>query len=145
MLPGRWLPALVLGLAVVPVSPCRAADGDQSLIRKPGDLVVGLLRRTAHFNLGERLRLLPGDLVRGQASDAEVADITFRATLRRRPTDEQKDRVIRFLRTEPNRETACKDVIWALVNSREFVKVQRFDDLVELMAFSNRLTGAWQK
>src|SRR5262249_23197289 len=94
--------------------------------------------------LAERLSKLPGNLVKCRAPDAEVANTRFLATLRRLPNEEQMQRVTEHLRKGPDRERAAQDVVWALMNTKEFMTVQGFS-LPEMMEFSNRVIKPWEK
>jgi hypothetical protein len=53
--------------------------------------------------------------------DAEVIDELYLATLSRFPTADERDRILDHLRVKPDRETAMTDILWALINTREFI------------------------
>src|SRR5437867_3959688 len=71
-------------------------------------------------NWVERLASYPAELVKDKKTDAEVAEILFQAAMKRAPTAKDKDVVAQFLGKAKVRETACQDVLWALVSTKEF-------------------------
>ena len=55
-------------------------------------------------------------------SDADVVEELFLATLSRYPTDpEQQSLVRRFGHSAAQRRRAAEDILWALLNSNEFL------------------------
>ncbi len=60
-------------------------------------------------------------LVSSQASDAEIVDEFYLATLSRPPMDDERDIALQYIADNSDRLTALTDFVWALVNTREFV------------------------
>jgi hypothetical protein len=60
-------------------------------------------------------------LARSQASDEDVTEELFLATLSRYPTAIEKSTALQHLRTTRNRQQAIADILWALINTREFI------------------------
>ncbi len=61
------------------------------------------------------------DLVASDRCDAEVVDELFLATLSRLPDDDESRAALDQVRTRHDRAAAFADVLWALINTREFV------------------------
>jgi len=61
------------------------------------------------------------DLARSDRCDAEAVEELFLATLSRIPDDEEARSALDHLRTRPDRALGFADVLWALINTREFV------------------------
>ncbi len=53
--------------------------------------------------------------------DAAIIDELFLATLSRFPTDDERNRILEHLRTKTSRKAAMTDVLWAIINTREFI------------------------
>ncbi len=54
-------------------------------------------------------------------SDSELLEEMFVASLARRPASSEKDRLLTRIASASNRREAWEDVLWAIVNSREFI------------------------
>ena len=61
------------------------------------------------------------DLVASGRCDAEVVEELFLATLSRFPDEDEARSALEHLRTRPDRAAGFADVLWALINTREFV------------------------
>jgi len=66
---------------------------------------------------GGRLRALLAD----RKTDAEVLDELFLATLSRYPLPNEKTTSLEHVARKGNRQAAFTDILWALINTREFV------------------------
>jgi hypothetical protein len=53
--------------------------------------------------------------------DAEILDELFLATLARFPTADDRERALDHLRNKADRKAAMTDILWALINTREFI------------------------
>jgi hypothetical protein len=84
--------------------------------------------------MADRLRALPATLLKRQATDDEIANAVALATLMKFPTDEQIVTMRQHLQKTRNRERACEDIIWAFMNTREFMNLHGFTmtDIQEL-------------
>ncbi|HVL13583.1 MAG TPA: hypothetical protein VM529_13530, partial [Gemmata sp.] len=60
-------------------------------------------------------------LARSKMTDAELAEEVFLATLSRTPTADEKAEAVKHLGETRNRQQALTDLVWALVNTREFI------------------------
>lgn len=60
-------------------------------------------------------------LIRENKTDAEILDELYLATLSRQPDDDERAFLIRHVAEEADRTEALVDIVWALVNTREFV------------------------
>ncbi|MEJ7639044.1 MAG: DUF1553 domain-containing protein [Singulisphaera sp.] len=61
------------------------------------------------------------DLVVPDRCDAEVVEELFLATLSRPPDDDEARSALDHFRTRPDRASGFADVLWALINTREFI------------------------
>jgi len=61
------------------------------------------------------------EIVASDRCDAEVVEELFLATLSRLPDDEEVQSAFSHLRARPDRAEGFADVLWALINTREFV------------------------
>lgn len=61
------------------------------------------------------------DLAKDGRPDAEVIEELFLRALARRPTSMEAAQVEKALRAAPNREEGLQDLLWALVNTKEFM------------------------
>ena len=60
-------------------------------------------------------------LAKSKLTDAELAEEIFLATLTRKPTADEKDAAVKHLSSAKTRGEAVTDLLWALVNTREFI------------------------
>lgn len=60
-------------------------------------------------------------LIKTGTSPGDIANALYLATFSRFPTPEESKRATAVLMQSPNRQEAAEDLIWALMNSREFV------------------------
>ena len=77
---------------------------------------------TVAAKLAQSRRL--ASLVKGKATDEAAVEELFLGTLSRKPTDKEKDEAVKYIKGEKIRTTALQDVLWALINTREFVFIQ---------------------
>ena len=61
------------------------------------------------------------DLAGSDRCDREVVEELFLATLSRFPDDDEARSALDHLRRRPDRASGLADVLWALINTREFV------------------------
>lgn len=91
-----------------------------------------------------RLVALPASLVNDMKTDREIARALYDATLKRSPSDAEAEPVVRYLGAATDRDKACRDVLWALVNTKEFMKVHDVDP-DQALAISRAIVGAKAK
>ncbi len=73
----------------------------------------GLLKKIAAGRLAK--------LLAAKASDARIVDELFLAALARLPDDGERKAALERVSAAPDREAGLTDVLWALVNTREFI------------------------
>jgi hypothetical protein len=61
-----------------------------------------------------------GMLLREEASREAIIEQLYLATLSRRPTDQEQQAMIEHLERSDHLRRACEDLLWALLNSKEF-------------------------
>jgi hypothetical protein len=61
------------------------------------------------------------ELLDAKKSDAETLDELFLATLSRLPTDADRNTFEEYRKAEKDRQAAFSGVLWALINTREFI------------------------
>jgi hypothetical protein len=66
---------------------------------------------------GGRLR----KLIAAKKSDEEIVEEFFLATLARVPNDGEKQAALETIKANANRQNGLADVVWALINTREFI------------------------
>jgi RNA polymerase sigma factor (sigma-70 family) len=91
-----------------------------------------------------RLGGLPADLVKTQKSVAEIVDAVFLATLARLPAEPERAAAVKHLQQAKDRSEAGRDIVWALLNSSEFLKLHHLDGNVpESLRLLNKLGAEW--
>ena len=59
-------------------------------------------------------------LLKAEADDAKLVEQLYRLALVRSPSDQEKQAVQQLLKGEGTREEKFRDLLWALLNSKEF-------------------------
>src|SRR5262245_26364542 len=94
----------------------------------------------------ERIGKLPAELIKAKKTDAEIVEALCLAIVARLPTDKEKELGAKHLAAGKNREAAARDLAWALVNTKEFVKLQGLDkDVAVALQRLNALVEKWDK
>jgi RNA polymerase sigma factor (sigma-70 family) len=94
----------------------------------------------------KRLAPLPGQLGKSKKSDAEVVEALCDAAVKRKPTDAERATMTNHIKGAKDRVGACRDVLWALVNSREFLKKYNLEhDLAGSLRLLNSLSEGWDQ
>lgn len=94
----------------------------------------------------DRIGKLPGDLVKAKKTDGEIVDAMFLAAFARLPTEQEKETGTAHLTKAKDRKTAAVDLAWALVNTKEFLKLHGLDkDTTAALQLLNKLTKEWGK
>jgi hypothetical protein len=60
-------------------------------------------------------------LAKAKMDDGKLVDELFLSTLSRLPTEFEREKSVNHLKDEKDRINACQDLIWALINTREFI------------------------
>lgn len=102
---------------------------------KPGRLLVCECERSSDASLGQSLVLVNGletrdkiaagqnrigQLMEGTSSTSDKLRTLFLTTLARPPRSEEVDRLVDYVTTAQSSRSAWEDVLWALMNSKEF-------------------------
>lgn len=97
---------------------CECERGNDTTLIQALQLVGGrVVQEKIHSDRGRVAHLLAEN-----RSNAEIIDELFLATLTRHPSlDEQKSLVARLDGAGPSRRQAAEDILWALINHREFL------------------------
>jgi hypothetical protein len=97
---------------------CECERGSDTTLTQALQLVGGkVVQDKIHNDRGRVARLIASG-----RKNSEIVDELFLATLTRHPsTAEEKDLVARLDKAGPNRRQAVEDLLWALINHKEFL------------------------
>ena len=111
-------------------------DRFQLVFGKPPRLVASECERTNEPTVGQAVQLLSGSVVQDlltrkdnrldawiedNESNSELVEELFWSTVSRAPTDAETARISDHFEKAKDRRSAVEDVMWALVNSKEFL------------------------
>jgi len=114
----------------------RPAERFLKTFGKPDRLLTCECERHTDPHLLQAFQLLSGDLVhqmltepnnrlglllRSGRKDQEILTELYLAALCRYPTAEEQHRLLRYVGQAPDRRAAWEDVLWAIINSKEFL------------------------
>jgi hypothetical protein len=116
----------------------RPTEGEQFLQRfgKPERLLSCECERSDDTTLGQAFQLLTGGVLNAMLStpenrlgwllaqgrsDAAILEELYLASICRFPTPAERDGAIAFVRRSADRRAALEDVLWGIVNSKEFL------------------------
>ncbi len=103
---------------------------------RPERVIACECERTAEPNLAQVLQIANGDLLNGKitdakgriarlvkakASDDDTFDALFMAAISRKPSPEERANCQEILSRAPSRQEGLEDLLWAMINSREFL------------------------
>jgi hypothetical protein len=94
--------------------------------------------------LTERLCRLAREVLECERTDEKVVTALFQATVKRPPTADEKSRIVEYFKKSGNRQAACLDILWALINSTEFAKIHRLT-LIELNLLGEQISKVAEK
>ncbi len=92
--------------------------------------------RSPGFSRKQALELTVGDLVEAKvasssgrlsgmladwASDREILDVLYKRALARKPTADAAEKFLAYVRNNPDRQQAWEDILWTILNSKEFI------------------------
>jgi hypothetical protein len=131
---GAWRDKLVREVCGVEQTDPRAKE--QPKDQKLADLA-------AHI---KKLGRLPAELTKSKKSDAEIVNALFRASLNRAPGDSERAALTKYLASAKDRTQKSRDILWALVNSNEFLKLHNLDgNIPETLRLINELSEDFDK
>jgi hypothetical protein len=91
------------------------------------EIQAGLAKKAAATNLeivnssSKYAGEIAASLDKGVKGNEQLIDVAFLLTMSRFPKADEATQVITFLKKERNRATAITDIVWALMNSKEFL------------------------
>lgn len=116
--------------------PIEAGDRFLRKFGKPPRLMTCECERSPDVALGQVFELIGGPIVldlisqpsnriddalaKGKSDASTLAGLYWHA-LSRRPTEEERERLLRYVKEAEDKRLAWQDVVWALVNSKEFL------------------------
>lgn len=95
--------------------------------------------------LANRIGKLSAQLAASKKMDADVVDSLFVGVLMRLPTDAEREPTTKFFGRAADRKTAIVDVLFALVNSKEFIQIAGLDGPDEATAFLKKVVEAMKR
>src|SRR5436309_3141182 len=63
---------------------------------------------------------LPAKALKEAKKDDDLIDRLFQGVLKRPATRPEQLRILKFFKSEKDRTKACREVVWALLNTKEF-------------------------
>jgi uncharacterized protein DUF1549/uncharacterized protein DUF1553 len=116
--------------------PPTAGERFLKMFGKPDRLLSCECERSSDMTLGQAFQLLTGDLLNRLVSapdnrlgrmlaqgksDRQILEELYLAALGRFPRDSELEAAVAILRKAPDRRMALEDVLWALLNAKEFL------------------------
>jgi len=95
---------------------CDCERSDNTTVAQALSLITGDVVNKAVAEADNRL----GKLLAAGRSNAEIIDELYLATLCRAPSDGERSALIGHVERSPNRREALEDVLWGMLNSKEF-------------------------
>jgi hypothetical protein len=96
---------------------CECERSDDPGLLQAFQLITGELMNSLVKDETNRL----GKMLNAQASDTEMLEELYLAALSRRPTDAESKKLLAYVKAAKDRRAAWEDVLWALLNSKEFL------------------------
>ncbi|MBI3822532.1 MAG: DUF1549 domain-containing protein [Planctomycetes bacterium] len=96
---------------------CSCERSDNTTLAQALQLIAGKLVDSALREPDNRI----GKLMKARKSNAEIVDELFLASLCRQPNDRERSALLMRIERAADRRTALEDVLWGLVNSKEFM------------------------
>lgn len=96
---------------------CDCERNDDSTLNQALTLITGDVVNKALAADDNRI----GRLLAVRKSSAEMVEDMFLAALSRRPTDSESNVIVARIESAENRRAALEDILWAIVNSKEFL------------------------
>ena len=92
--------------------------------------------------LAERLADLPAASVKAKKDDGDLVVALYEGVLKRKPMDNEEKQILGFLGKSKDRLAAARDVVWAMINTREFATIHGLT-LETAMKISDEVSAKW--
>jgi hypothetical protein len=96
---------------------CECERSEDTGVLQSFQLLTGELLHSLLSNENNRI----GKLLAADKSDAEIIETFYLAALSRYPTAKEKEKLVAFVGKSKDRRAALEDVVWGLVNAKEFL------------------------
>jgi hypothetical protein len=96
---------------------CDCERSDNTTLAQALQMVTGPLMHRAVADENNRV----GQMLKAGKSNAEMIDELFLASLSRAPNDRERSALVARIESAADRRIALEDVLWALLNSKEFL------------------------
>jgi hypothetical protein len=85
-------------------------------------------------------------LLKVKKTDGEIVDTLYTAALARLPAEAERNLAIKYLSGAKVREEGCRDLVWALINTKEFLTLHSAKVTPELVQEINQTVDkVWGK
>lgn len=99
-------------------------------------------KKETREQLTKRLIALPAKALKGAKTDAGLIEVLFKETLNRSPKPEESTAGANHLIRAKDREAATRNLVWALVNTKEFAALHGIP-VGDMPGLSERLAKEW--
>ncbi len=96
---------------------CQCERGSEPSLAQALQLLNGPAVQRRLADRDNRLRRL----IREGKTDPEIVEECYLAALCRTPTEAESAKALAYVADHPDREKALEDVLWAILNSKEFI------------------------
>jgi hypothetical protein len=129
-------PGLPLGTRAIQLPDAEVKSYFLDVFGRPPRQITCECERTIQPNIAQAMHLLNGSylnkkiaapagridkLLKAKKSPTEIVDELYLATLSRPPADDERQRVLGWIERAPNPREGMQDLLWVLLNSREFL------------------------
>lgn len=129
-------PGLPLGTRAIQLPDAEVKSFFLDVFGRPPRQITCECERTTTPNIAQAMHLLNGTalnkkiaapagridkLLKAKKSSAEIVHELYLATLSRPPLDDERTRVLGWIERAPNQREGVQDLLWVLLNSREFL------------------------
>ena len=129
-------PGLPLGTRAIQLPDSGVKSYLLDIFGRPARQITCECERTTQPNIGQALHFLNGDglnkkiadptgrietMLKAKKTNEQIVEDLYLATLSRLPNQDEVDRAKRFIREAGNPRDGLQDLLWVLLNSREFV------------------------
>jgi RNA polymerase sigma factor (sigma-70 family) len=122
----------------------RGNEGEKP-VKGPGEDPSGPAEGKGITGLLHRLGGLPDELIKGEKTDEQVVNDLFFSVLARAPTGAERATALKRLQGAGDRAAASRDLLWSLLNSKEFLRLHGLDDNpAASLRLLNDLSAQWE-